>query len=74
MAWRRGKAYSKDVRDQVLAAVGSAQAVGIRLGVSTSYVRKVRRLGQADGAVPPQPSRSRLSPMRSGQSSGEAAT
>lgn len=56
MAWRRGKAYPQELRDQVLAAVGAAQAVAARFGVSTSYVRKVRQLRRSHGALPAEPS------------------
>jgi hypothetical protein len=50
-AWRRGRAYSQDLRDRVLAAdgVGSGKVAG-RYDVSSSYVVKVRqrrdRLGE----------------------------
>lgn len=49
--WRRGVAYSQDLRDRVLAADGlSARAVAERYGVSISYVIKARqrrdRLGE----------------------------
>jgi transposase len=49
--WRRGRAYSQDLRDRVLSAdgVGSGKVAG-RYGVSPSYVVKARqrrdRLGE----------------------------
>ncbi len=50
MGWRRGQAYSQDLRDRVLSAQGTAEAVGERLNVSPSHVIKVRarrdRLGE----------------------------
>jgi len=50
MGWRRGQAYSQDLRDRVLSAPGTAEAVGERLKVSPSHVIKVRarrdRLGE----------------------------
>ena len=54
MAWRRGQAYSQDLRDRVLACsdmmVGQ---VATRFGVSPSYVSKVRaRLRNLGDAAP----------------------
>ena len=43
MGWRRGQAYSEDLRSRVLAAEGSARAVAARFGVSVSYVVKARQ-------------------------------
>ncbi len=44
MKWRRGRAYSQDLRDRVLACNGlSAAAVAARFGVSNSYVIKARQ-------------------------------
>ncbi len=49
MTWRRGQAYSQDLRGQVLAASGSIHEVAERFGVSESYVAhargRLRRLG-----------------------------
>lgn len=42
MGWRRGQAYSQDLRDRVLWAQGTAAVVGERLNVSASHVVKVR--------------------------------
>lgn len=43
MTWRRGQAYSADLRERVLAAKGTARAVVARFGVSPSYVIKTRQ-------------------------------
>jgi transposase len=44
MGWRRGQAYSQDLRDRVLACGDlSAAKVAERFGVSTSYVIKARQ-------------------------------
>jgi len=43
MAWQRGRAYSADLRERVLAAEGSARTVAARFGVSVSYVVKARQ-------------------------------
>lgn len=42
MAWRRGQAYSQDLRDRVLTADGSNSEVAVRFAVSQSYVSRVR--------------------------------
>lgn len=50
MAWHRGRAYTQDLRERVLAASGTMAEVAFRFNVSESYVAKVRarrrRLGQ----------------------------
>ena len=53
MLWRRGGAYSQDLRERVLAAADDGLRVGqiaVRLRVSVSYVSKVlsrrRQTGQ----------------------------
>jgi hypothetical protein len=43
MAWRRGQAYSQDLRDRILAVEGSARAVARQFLVSVSYFIKVRQ-------------------------------
>ena len=43
MTWRRGQAYSDDLRQRVLAAEGTARTVAARFGVSPSYVIKARQ-------------------------------
>ena len=49
MAYRRGQAYSQDLRDRVLSASGSATVVSERFGVSRSYVIKVRQRRERHG-------------------------
>ncbi len=49
MTYRRGQAYSQDLRDRVLAAPGSAAIVGARFGVSRSYVIKARQRRDRQG-------------------------
>ncbi len=52
MAWRRGQAYSQDLRDRVLAADGeSAREVADRLDVSVSYVVKARQRRDREGRM-----------------------
>ena len=43
MAWRRGQAYSDDLRGRVLATRGSARVVAARFEVSVSYVLRARQ-------------------------------
>lgn len=43
MVWQRGRAYSADLRERVLAAEGSSRIVAARFGVSISYVIKARQ-------------------------------
>jgi transposase len=66
VVWRRGKAYSQDLRERVLAAADDGEPVGriaVLLRVSVSYVSKVlsrrRQTGQTTalpqrGHVPPR--------------------
>jgi len=58
MAWRRGQAYSQDLRDRVLAAAGSARAVAQHFLVSVSYVVKARQRRDRDGEVSAGPQHS----------------
>ena len=52
MGWRRGQAYSQDLRDRVLAEDGlSAAKVAHRFGVSPSYVIKARQRRNRAGEV-----------------------
>ena len=51
MAYRRGQAYSQDLRDRVLAAPGSASVVSARFGVSRSYVIKARQRRDRHGEI-----------------------
>jgi transposase len=57
--WRRGKAYSQDLRDRVLSAdgIGSGQ-VADRFGVSASYVVKARQRRDRLGEMTPGAQRS----------------
>jgi transposase len=55
MSWCRGQTYSQDLRDRVLAAVGSVRVVAARFGVSPSYVVKVRQRRDRDGSLQPRP-------------------
>lgn len=63
MGWRRGQAYSQDLRDRVLAAEGEAvRDVAERLSVSPSYVVKVRARLRATGERTARPQRCQLAP------------
>ena len=63
MGWRRGQAYSRDLRDQVLAADGEpVRGVAERLSVSPSYVVKVRARLRATGERAARPQRCQLTP------------
>lgn len=55
MGWRRGQAYSQDLRDRVLAAGGSAREVAARFGVSISYVIKARQRRERCGEAAARP-------------------
>ena len=55
MSWQKGKAYSQDLRDRVLAAQGSVADVGKRFGVSGSYVSRVRMRRDALGVCTARP-------------------
>ncbi len=58
MSWRRGQAYSQDIRDRSLSAAGSAAEVGERLSVSASYVIKARARRDQAGELSARPQRS----------------
>jgi transposase len=58
MAWRRGQAYSQDLRDRILAAEGSARAVAAQFQVSVSYVVKARQRRERSGEITPGPQHS----------------
>jgi transposase len=63
MNWRRGKAYSQDLRDRVLAAVDSGMAVyeaAPLFQVSVSYIYKARLRRQRTGESSARPQRCRL--------------
>jgi transposase len=56
MAWRRGKTYSQDLRDRVLAAQTlTARRAAERFGVSVSYVIKARQRLARTGSATPRP-------------------
>jgi transposase len=58
-SWRRGQAYSQDLRDRVLAANElSARQAADRFGVSVSYVIKARQRRDRHGDPKPGPQRS----------------
>lgn len=58
MAWRRGQAYSQDLRDRILSAEGSARSVAAKFVVSVSYVVKVRQRRERKGQTTPGPQHS----------------
>ena len=58
MAWRRGQAYSQDLRDRILSAEGSARSVAAQFMVSVSYVVKVRQRRERKGQIAPGPQHS----------------
>lgn len=58
MGWRRGRAYSQDLRDRVLGAEGSAREIAARFGVSPSYVVKARQRRDCLGETAARPQRS----------------
>jgi len=59
LSWRRGQAYSQDLRERVLAAEGlSARQAATRFGVSVSYVVKARQRRDRLGDTRPGPQRS----------------
>ena len=56
MAWRRGQAYSQDLRDRVLAAEKlTARQAAERFGVGVPYVVKARQRLVRTGAATPRP-------------------
>src|SRR3954453_1003628 len=58
MVWRKGQAYSQDLRDRVLSADGPSRAVATRFGVSVSYVVKARQRYHREGDAAARPQRS----------------
>ena len=70
MPWQRGKAYSQDLRDRVLAAADEGERVGhiaATLRVSVSYVSKVLSRRRLTGQTTAQPQRCHVVPKLSGQ-------
>ena len=59
MVWRRGQAYSEDLRGRVVGAEGSSRAVAARFGVSVSYVIKARQRRDRTRETAARPQRSR---------------
>ena len=58
-SWRRGQAYSQDLRDRVLAANElNAREAAAQFGVSISYVVKARQRRDRHGLRTPGPQRS----------------
>lgn len=58
-SWRRGQAYSQDLRERVLAANDlSARQAAERFGVSVSYVVKARQRRDRHGVLTPGAQRS----------------
>jgi transposase len=52
MAWRRGRSYSQDLRERVLAADGlTSRQAAERFSVSVSYVIKARQRRDRTGAL-----------------------
>ena len=65
MPWQRGKAYSQDLRDRVLAAADEGERVGhiaATLRVSVSYVSKVLSRRRLAGQTTAQPQRCHVVP------------
>jgi transposase len=58
-SWRRGQAYSQDLRERVLAADDhSARPAAERFAVCVSYVNKARQRRDRHGQITPGPQRS----------------
>ena len=60
MAWRRGQAYSQDLRSRVLASADEGDRVGAiaaQLRVSVSYVSKVLTRRERTGIATARPQR-----------------
>ena len=62
MAWRRGQAYSQDLRDRVLGASGSIREVAERFEVSESYVAHARGRRRRLGSDTPGEQRCHVPP------------
>jgi transposase len=68
MHWRRGKSYSQDLRDRVLAAADEGELVGqiaSLLRVSVSYVSKVLSRRRLTGETTARPQRCQVTPKLS---------
>ena len=69
MPWRRGKAYSQDLRDRVFAAADAGKAVGqiaAALQVSVSYVSKALSRRERTGVATALPQRGHVAPKLAG--------
>jgi transposase len=65
MLWQRGKAYSQDLRERVLAAADDGELVGhiaVLLRVSVSYVSKVLSRRRSTGQTTALPQRGHVPP------------
>jgi transposase len=65
MGWRRGRAYSQDIRDRVFAAADDGEPVGriaTMLRVSVSYVSKVLTRRSVTGQTTARPQRCHVPP------------
>ena len=63
MGWQRGQAYSQDLRDRVVAAIGEPiRSVAARLAVSPSYVSKVQSKTRNTGQTTAGPQRNHTQP------------
>jgi transposase len=68
MLWRRGKAYSQDLRERVFAAADEGEPVGriaVMLRVSVSYVSKVLSRRRLTGQMTARPQRCHVVPRLS---------
>jgi transposase len=69
MPWRRGKAYSQDLRDRVFAAADAGKAVGqiaAALQVSVSYVSKALSRRERTGVTTALPQHGHVAPKLAG--------
>src|SRR6202046_795052 len=69
MLWRRGKPYSRDLRDRVFAVADDGETVGriaAMLRVSVSYVSKVLSRRRLTGQKTARPQRCHVAPKLSG--------
>lgn len=68
MAWRRGRAYSQDLRSRILVAADDSVPVGriaTMFRVSVSYVSKVLSRRRTTGEIAARPQRCHLTPKLS---------
>jgi transposase len=67
MSWKRGEAYSQDLRERVLEARGSIRDVAERFGVSPSYVSKAGERLRSTGERTPKPRGGQRKPILAGR-------